>query len=126
MPRGRVSATLTMLVTLSGFVAAGQKVTLPDEVVTVLVEGPGLALTGRYTVIAEAPPGFPQDFLPPGVQVKGAATSDTFAVLVAYVPASGDAAFVTDSRRLALVGWLPSGMPQQPARHGTGHLLPRH
>ena len=111
MPRARLLTTLTALVALTGAVASGQKVTLPDEVVTVLVEGPGLALTGRYTVLAEAPPGFPADFLPAGVQVKGAAASDSFTVVVAYVPTSADAAFVTDSARLSLVGWLPSGVP---------------
>jgi len=111
MPNARAIAALTMLVALSGIVAAGQKVTLPDEVVTVLVDGPGLALSGRYVVAAEAPPGFPADFLPSGVQVKGAATSETFAVVVVYVPTSADAAFVTDAKRLALVGWLPSGAP---------------
>ena len=39
MPRARLLTTLTALVTLTGAVAAGQKVTLPDDVVTVLVEG---------------------------------------------------------------------------------------
>ena len=112
MTRSSAIAVLSALTLWPGLVSAQeQKVTLPDEVVTVLVEGPGLSLTGRYTLFTGTPPNFPTDFLPAGIDVKGGATSGTFTVLVAYAGTSADAALVVDETRLMRTGWFAGGVP---------------
>ena len=112
MTRSGAIAVLSALTLWPGLMSAQeQKVTLPDEVVTVLVQGPGLALSGRYTLITEPPASFPTDFLPPGIDVKGGATSSEFTVLVAHASTSADAAVVVDETRLMRAGWFAGGVP---------------
>jgi len=101
------AACLTAIVSSS---IAAQNVNLPDDVLNALVRGPGVALTDTYTVLADTPPGFPRELLPPGAEVRGAAISGSVTAVIAVL-AKSDVPRTNDITRLTTLGWVNTGMP---------------
>jgi hypothetical protein len=101
------------LVLLSPLALAAQQSsdTIPKELVTMLLRGPGTYPGDNFDIKIGAPAGFPADLLPKGVSPAVSTTSERQVTVVAEAPQLTMGGLLAYERELTAAGWInPSSM----------------
>ncbi|MEX2272182.1 MAG: hypothetical protein WD690_11950 [Vicinamibacterales bacterium] len=80
--------------------------TIPKELVSLLLRGPGTNPGDNFDIKIGAPANFPSELLPQGVAPAVSTTSDRVITVVAEAPAISSADLLQHERALAAAGWI--------------------
>lgn len=115
--RRLIPAVVMLSLFVAGAGAAAQSSdTIPKELVTLLLRGPGVYPGENFDIKIGAPANFPMDLLPKGVTPAVSTTSERVTMVVAEAPALTSRQMLQHERDLVAAGWVSMSMMSMSGR----------